>query len=226
MKKLLCLTLLLSSSCTYAWQHQNRYYLAGNLGIFQANFNNTFNDQTDVIPQNIEQPVNQQGYTGGLAIGYRQFCNNILLGGEFLVNVDGNSATFASGAANTAFTDKSQIRAHADLTFTPGMMLTQTLLGYFKLGLSLAYMQDNLNSPISYTPSYESAHSNKYVPGLAAGIGVSQYLCNNLSLFTEANYHDYGSVDFSNFDNFTASYSHKSHVYSYDVVVGLSYLFA
>lgn len=224
--KLLSLTLLLSSSCTLAFQHQPKYYIAGNLGIFQANFNNTYNDQTDAIAENIEQPVNQQGYTGGLAIGYRQFCNNMMLGGEFLVNVDGNTATFASGAAGTSFNDKNQVRAHADLTFTPGMMLTQTLMGYFKLGLSVAYIQDRLVSPVGYTPSYDSVSSNKYVPGLAAGIGVSQALCHNLSIFTEANYHDYGTVNFDDFDNFTSTYSHNSHIYSYDVVVGLSYLFA
>lgn len=62
--------------------------------------------------------------------------------------------------------------------------------------------------------------------GFAAGIGVTKSIIDTLSIFTEANYHDYGSVSFLGVSNFSANYSHSAHIYSYDAVVGVSYKIA
>lgn len=53
----------------------NYYYVAANAGVFQANMKQSYLDQTDAIPQNIVQSVNQNGYTGGVWFGYRHYCN-------------------------------------------------------------------------------------------------------------------------------------------------------
>jgi len=216
---------LLFCSATFS---SPRYYVSGNLGIFDATFNSSYLDQTDVIPQNIAQSISQNGYTGGVALGLRQAtCDRrFYYGGELLLNYDSQNAVFQSGAATAAFSDKTRIQYHADLTFVPGMMLSQTVSSYLKLGLSIASIQDNLVSPEGYTPANTSTHSSKNPLGFAAGLGVATCITNNFSIFTEANYHDYGTVTFSNFTNFMAEYTHKSHVYSYSLVVGASYFFA
>lgn len=215
---------VLFSSTLYAAAH---YYVAGNAGIFQGDFNNSYIDQTDIISQSIEQFSSQRGYTGGLALGFSKECfTSFFWGGELSANVEGHEAVFKSGANSTAFSDTAEVQYHIDLIFVPGVKLVETIEGYIKLGVSYASIQDKLISPINYTPHINEYDANEHEFGFAAGLGVKKLITKQFSIFTEANYHDYGVVDFMDFQNFTASYTHEAHVYTYDMVVGLSYQLA
>lgn len=222
---LLCLASITFSSSVLA--NQNGYiYVAANAGIFQADFVNTYLDQTDVIAQNIVQPAEQHGYTGGVSLGYRQILNpHYFLGGELSGSVEGHYASFQSGAATAAFSDAAQIYSHVDLMLVPGIRLNSTTDIYLKLGLSCAFIQDSLVSPAGYTPTITNYNSNNNTFGFTAGLGFEKWITKKIALFTEANYHDYGSVNFQSFQNFSATYQHSSHIYSYDVVIGASYQF-
>lgn len=223
--KVLCFILISCSSTTFA-NTDNIYYISANAGVFRADFDNVYRDRTDIIPQNIAQTTTQHGYTGGLSVGVsHHFDQNYFLGAELTGNIDGNYASFQSGASTSAFSDAIQIRYHVDLTAVPGMMLSRTIAAYLKLGLSFAALQDNLSSPVGFTPITTTFNSNKSALGLAAGLGISKSITDHIALFTEANYHDYGSVDFGTFQNFSATYAHSTHVYSYDLVIGAVYKF-
>ncbi|MDR3478475.1 MAG: outer membrane beta-barrel protein [Gammaproteobacteria bacterium] len=202
------------------------FYVAVNAGIFQGSFDAAYRDQTDLIPQNIAQTLQQHGYSEGLAVGYqRPFRNQYLLGAELSANLDSHNASYQSGAANTSFSNSTQIKNHFDLTFVPGVMLGSTVEGYVKLGLSYASLQDNLTSPVGYTPTMTRFNSNKSVVGFAGGIGVKKFVTEQVSVYVEGDYHDYGSVSFANFQNFTASYTHNAHIYSYGMMLGAAYHF-
>jgi opacity protein-like surface antigen len=205
---------------------QQPFYIAANAGLFQGSFDATYRDQTDTIPQNIAQTLQQHGYTEGLAIGYQKpIYNQYLLGTELSGNLDSHQASFESGAANTSFSNSTQIKNNIDLTFVPGVMLGLTVEAYLKLGLSHASLQDNLNSPVGYTPTVSRFNSNKSATGFAGGIGVKKFVTEQIAIYLESNYHDYGTVTFANFQNFTAGYTHTAHIYSYDFLLGLAYQF-
>jgi opacity protein-like surface antigen len=170
------------------------------------------------------QPTTQHGYTGGIAIGYSQLMNpQYFLGAELSANKDGSSASFQSGASSTVFSDQVRMNGHFDLTFMPGLMLSNSIAAYLKLGLSYALLQDSLTSPVGFAPTITSYNNNQNAFGFAAGLGFSKAITDKVEIFTEADYHDYGSIGFANFKNYEANYTHSTHVYSYDVVVGAAY---
>jgi opacity protein-like surface antigen len=220
-----CLTALALYSTAFANSRQS-LYLAADAGIFQANFDNKFLDQADVIPQHIVQPTTQHGYSGGLAAGYRYLFNPLVfIGGELSGHLDGHSAALQTGAAASAFSDVVQIKNHVDLTFVPGLKLSETVAAYLKIGVSYASLQDSLISPAGYIPTSTVTNSNKSSVGFAAGLGFQKQINPSAVLFTEANYHDYGTISFPGFQNFSSMYSHTAHVYSYDVLLGAAYQF-
>lgn len=222
--KLLGILILEFISATAFANLPHKFYVAADAGIFQGDFNNQFIDHTDFIAQNIVQPATQYGYTGGIALGYsRLMSQNYFIGGEISANINTNNASFQSGASNTTFSDKVQINDHFDLTFVPGLILSNNISTYLKLGISYALIEDHLTSPAGFDSITVGHHSNNNPIGFAAGLGISKSFPNRITLFTEANYHDYGTIEFTNFQNFMATYSHSTHVYSYDVVVGLAY---
>lgn len=200
------------------------FYVAVDAGIFQGSMSQKYLDQTDIIQQNIAESLQQYGYTEGVAVGYSKlWCHQYLLGAELSGNIDSHSANYQSGAASTAFSDVTQINNHVDLAFVPGILLGDTVAAYAKLGISFASVQDSLFSPVGYTPVITRFQTNKNVTGFAGGLGLKKFITEKVSVFTEANYHDYGTVNFSNFQNFTANYTHSAHLYSYDVVLGAAY---
>lgn len=200
------------------------FYVSLNAGLFQGNFNTSYIDQTDLIQQNISQSSQQYGYTQGIAVGYSKlFRNQYLFGAELAGSLNSHQSKFASGAASAAFSDTTQINRNVDLTFVPGVLLTDTLAAYLKLGVSIASVQDTLISPVGYTPTMTRFTNNTTVTGFAAGLGVKKYVTDHVSLFAEGNYHDYGTVNFAAFQNFSANYTHTSRLYSYSILVGASY---
>lgn len=214
--------LLMSSPLLAASIDQNSFfYLSAAAGLQKIDFNNTFNDQTDSIQQNIAQTSTQRSYTGTLALSYRrQFNNPYFLGAELSGSIDGHYGTFKSGDSSTAFSDQIQMKNHFDLTMVPGLRLSDSISVWLKLGLSRATLQDSVNSPAGYTPIYETTTSNKNVLGFAAALGAEKKISKCTSFFAELGYHDYGSVSFPGFQNFSANYSHSTHIYSGSVVVG------
>lgn len=202
------------------------FYVTVNTGVFLGNFNSSYLDKTDTIPQSITEPLLQNGYSGGLGIGYNYLINpQYFLNGEIAVNFDSNSALFQSGAATAAFTDSAKIKHHIDFTLAPGIITNSSLFPYLKLGISYAALQDNLTSPAGYTPTMISYRQNKDVLGFVAGLGVKYALSNRIAIFSEANFHDYGTLDFPDFQNFSALYTHSAHLYTYGLNVGASYMF-
>ncbi len=220
--KLFVLPLLMSSTL-YA-QAPNQLYAAIDGGVFQGNFNNNYYDQTDVIPQNISNLSLQNGYTGGLAIGFVHTLNNSsFLALELSGNLDSNSALFQSGAASTAFSDQIKMRHHVDFTLIPGLITLGSYFPYLKLGVSYASLRDNLVSPVGYNPVMTPYYNNKSIYGFAAALGVKHAIGEHLGLFSEVGYHDYGNINLIGFENFSATYTHSTRLCSYSLVVGASY---
>jgi len=214
--------LIIVSQTTFAMP--GPWYISANAGIFQGMFDAQYNDQTDVIAQNIRQPVNQYGYTGGLAVGYsKPVCNQYFLGGELSANLATDNAYFATGASTAAFTDKLSIKGNIDLAFVPGFFVTDTVAAYGKIGASYASISTDLDSPTGFDASYVNSKSTRDVFGGVLGLGLKKYVTKNAVVFTEYNYHDYGTVNFPDFQNFTATYSHSAHVYSQSILIGASY---
>lgn len=213
--------LLANTNATPFQQHP--FYIGAEAGIFQATFQANYLDQTDVIQQNISETIQQRGYTEGLLFGFSKlFCNQYLLGGEISGHLDSHQVTFQSGASTTAFSDTMNIRNHVDVSFVPGLLLNNTTAAYLKLGVSFASVRDTLTSPVGFTPTNTAFNSNKNANGFAGGLGVKKFLTERVAVFAEGNYHDYGKVSFSDFQNFSANYSHSAHIYSYDVQLGLA----
>lgn len=203
----------------------SQFYAALDAGVMQGNFNQSYLDQTDIILQNIQQTVQQNGYTQGIAIGYSKVMNRYLIGAELSENIDSHLSTFQSGASTSAFSDTIQVKNHVDLTLVPGVLLTDSLTGYAKIGISFAALRDNLISPVGFTPTGTSYTTTSTLRGFVGGLGLRQYLTNHVSLFAEGNYRDYGSVSLSGFQNFSANYTHTVHVYVSTVTVGAAYHF-
>lgn len=216
------LALVLSSSLA---ANPNSYtYLAANAGIYTGDFDVAFHDQSDVITQDIEETISQHGYAGGIAFGYRYSFNaHYFVGAEFSVNGVSDQASFASGASTSAFSDTLQIQNFGDLTFVPGIYLSESVASYLKLGLSVASIDANLTTPMGYDPTYAEFHSHGNEFGFVAGIGVLKSLTDHVIIFVEGLYHDYGTVNFDDFQNFTAYYTHSADIFSYQVAIGAAY---
>lgn len=225
-KKLLALISLVFCQSTFAYVDTKPWYVSGDFSIFQGNYDLIYNDQTDIIAQNVRQTVQQNGYTAGFALGYSQTVHkDYLLGAEFVANIAANNANFASGSSTTAFSDQIKIQGYLDFVIVPGIYLTDSLAAYIKAGISLGLIKDSINSPTGYAPSYAVTNSNKNMVGAAMGIGMKKFITHQFVVFSEYQYHDYGMLNLPGFQNFTANYSHSAHVYSQAVMLGLSYLF-
>ena len=202
------------------------FYVAAKIGVFEGNYHSTYLDQTDVIQQNISQSFQQNGYTEGLAIGFSKLlCQQFILGLELAGSYDSHSANFQAGASTAAFSDTIRIKNHFDLTLVPGIMLNDATEAYLKVGVSRMSVQDTLISPAGFTPTVTSYSTSTNANGFVAGLGLARSIVKNVSLFVEGNYRDYGTVNFGGFQNFSASYSNSSHIYTYDASLGVAYHF-
>lgn len=209
------------------FSQKNCYYVAANTGIYQGMLNQVYSDKTDFISQTIAESILQNGYTIGAALGYSRVMNDLyLLGGEFTANLLTGYGRFNSGASTTAFRDVTKAKYNLDFTFVPGLILTETTAAYLKLGLTWAYFTDELSSPSGFLAIGRSYSSQAYQLGFIAGIGLKRFITPCSYLFVEYNYHDYGSMNFASFINFTAEYGHSTRAYANSVVVGAGYHFA
>ena len=230
MRRLIGLCLLSSASASffipnaYAALPINPWYLSLNAGIFQSHFDLEYNDLSDVIPQNIRQPVQQYAYSGGIGIGYNRVCAcQYLLGSELDVNFYTYHANFASGASTTAFSDQLAIDHNVDLIFIPGLFINESTAFYAKAGLSYAHVTSHLSSPAGFTSTYVRSSSAENVFGVALGLGIKRWISMNASIFAEYFYHDYKKINFSDFQNFSATYSHTVRLNTQNIAVGINY---
>lgn len=224
LKKSILLSSLLFSSSVFSAPFTQPWYMSANVGAFQGMFVTKYTDQTDVIAQNITDTSFQRGYSAGLRIGYSKLvCNEYLLGAEFAGNYHTANAQYASGAATAAFSDSTYLNWNFDLAFVPGILITNTTAIYGKLGLAYGFVTDSLNSPAGFTPVAQTTNANRNQLGALVGIGIKRYLSDQVALFAEYNYYDYGTVNLPSFTNFTATYAHSSHIYAQDIDFGISY---
>lgn len=201
----------------------NNYYISGALGNFQANFNFLDKDRSDAIKQDIAESIQQNAYDVGLAIGYTQEICQYHIGFEFAGHYVTGSARYRSGAATAAFKDKMKIHYYLDALFVPGISITDSLIAYLKLGLSLARIEDTLSSPAGFLPVYTSYHSQSNEFGFVGGLGVKQRITPNIFIYAEYLYHDYQTAQFERFMNFSAHYSHQADASNNVVALGVSY---
>lgn len=219
---------LLLTQLSYAHEvlpSKKPFYLTANAGLFTGTSNERYLDQTDSIPGNISETVQQKGYTGGLGIGYSKQICQYLLGAELSGGWMSSAAIFQSGPSTTAFYDKLALLNYLDLVFVPGVFLTPSITGYIKIGASMGTVQDKVNTPVGFVPVYETSHSTQHVAGFTTSLGLKKWLTPTLGIFAEYNYRDYG-VTFPSFENFTAAYTHKARIFGQSVLVGLNYQFA
>jgi opacity protein-like surface antigen len=163
-------------------------------------------------------------YTGGFAIGYtRLVCHRYLLGPELSGNYDSHTASYQAGAASAAFSDLVNVDNHFYLTFVPGVLLNNTTAAFLKIGVSRASLRDSLISSVGFTPEMTPYNSNNNVNGFVAGLKLEKFLLDRVTVFVEGDYRDYGMVNFSRFQNFTATYTNFSHVYTYDALLDVAY---
>lgn len=82
-----------------------------------------------------------------------------------------------------------------------------------------------LISPTGYTPTFVNYPANKNALGFAAALGMTHDVSNKIALFSEVNVHDYETLNFDNFQNFTANYTHSAHLRAYGLSIGAAYIF-
>ncbi len=224
----LCFSLFALSSSAFA--HHGHFYTAADVGIFTADFDNAYIQQpfTGIsVFQNFQDVALQNGYTGGLELGYsRRFHHRYFWGAEVSGNINSRAAVYQAGVQSSSFYDKTRINGNMDFDFVPGIKLTRTISAFMKLGVSIAWIKDNLTSPVGYFATMTNYSNANTAVGFAAGLGVSKLISKHWSLFSEADYHDYGTINFVSFQNYSYSYAHSTRAYSYDVVAGAAYKFA
>jgi len=217
-----CYTLSLCSSALAYTTHP--FYVAADAGFFRGDFNQTYNDQTANVAQNFSGVAQQQGYTEGLAFGYSKLINQqYLLGVELAGNLATHTSTYS--ASDQSFTDNLQIKHYLDLSFVPGFLLNDSTAVYAKLGLSEAYIKDQLTSPAGYEAVSTEYSSSKNTLGFVGGLGIKKLITDQFAIFAEGDYRDYGSMTFNSFQTIAATYTHSSTITAYNAVLGAAYHF-
>jgi opacity protein-like surface antigen len=221
------LTLALSSSLAFANSYPgdpcHAFYIAGDVGIYQAYLNTRYNDVTDLIPANSALSLSQNGYSYGVAIGYsRRVGEWALLGAEASGTFHTTYAYYANAGG---YNNTIKIKNNADIVFVPGMFLTDTIASYLKIGISTAHISNYVTSQVGFVPVVTNFSSSFNVLGAAFGIGIKKYICPDFAIFSEYSYHDFGNRNLAHFTNFTASYVETAHIYTNELLVGASYNF-
>lgn len=198
------------------------FYVGLNAGVFQSIFQLNYSDLTNAFPNNTNVNINQQGYTGGLALGYRwMYSPNYFLGYELQGSFDTNNTSYAA----QTITEQVSGKYHFDLTLDPGMRLAGNTFGYLKIGASYGYFKDQVNAPTGVFPTYVNTSKSHWLWGFVLGIGATKAITRNLMLFAEYNYRDFGNYNLPNFTAYTTTYSHTNRVYTNTYTFGLSYRF-
>lgn len=218
--------LLCFSPLSHAYVDMKPWYISAFGGTFAGNFDVQYNDETDIIPQDIRQFVQQHGYIGGLALGYTYFCPTAYaLGGEITAYFMSGHGHYNSGAATAAFHDTLRIKYDVDLSFVPGVYLNNYVLMYGKLGVGFANIYAKIHTPTGFVPTFINIKNNRHKVVGVFGLGIKTMINPSMAIFFEYVFHEYGMVHFKDFQNFNAIYSHSAHVYSQSVMAGASYLF-
>lgn len=227
MKKVLvlgCAVSLLStfSSMTYSFKSQG-FYLGGDLGItnLTTNYNNKYHlagtdsafptlpvSYTNKYNTSVSAPL----FTPGILLDYQKLYSNVYaLGAELAVryntghttNTDQSQDAFSYspiGLQENDFSTQANLRYSVDLAVKPGLLLTDSILSYMKLGATLTGLNTTLstthnNAFISETYTSTGGNSNHNIWGLLVGAGLEKSISNTWSIFAEYNFNLYERVN-------------------------------
>lgn len=141
--------------------------------------------------------MNAAGWVGGVFAGYGKYFNQFYLGGEAFVN---NSSAFNRDSFNdiaTGVSGERRFNANASygLAILPGIKLTESALGYVRLGYN--WLNSSTTQTLGGIPGANyniSASQTRH--GFAYGVGSEILLpifCDKLSLRTEYVHINYNS---------------------------------
>lgn len=191
------------------------FYVGAQVGYDSYRYRASVSDTAADIAESDVYSAN--GWLGGLFLGYGQNINEwFYLGAEAVANATNaqntNSITVGAASAN----DKFQVNNSYGLGILPGVKVTDTLLGFVRLGWNWA------NIKLSGTDTTgASASSTKTVNGFNFGLGMETLLKDNWSLRTEFDHTWYNSINLSA-GAATASVNPSDNQYT----LGLIYHFA
>lgn len=262
-----CLTTLLSLISLSAFSFQTRGFYAGiNAGVtnWTTNYNNSYHySGTDAafptLPTNYTNKfVGSESsalFSPGLLLGYQRiFCNGYVLGSEIAVNYNwGKTKHIDLGLDPFSFSpialQENEFQTSASLLFNldlivkPGILFTDTLLGYLKAGISLADLNTKLALAHKNALTLESFSANngdesKNLWGFIIGAGLEKSLTDRFSIFGEYNFRQYQSVNLKTVTisnqgisglgsliSSTSNYKREITTYDNNFNVGLHYYF-
>lgn len=179
------------------------FYVGGQVGYDNYRVRQRF---YDIDGDYVSNPLNANGWVGGLFLGYGQYFTNFYLGGEAFGNYSGADGTITVADATLGTTKfKSQARGSWGLALLPGVKLSDTLLLYARGGYTWA----NLKGSVSVNSVNVGSKSNNR-GGWAYGLGMESLIWDAWSLRGEFTHTDFGNhsksnngatVKFSSYDN-------------------------
>jgi len=253
------------SASVHAAQEGFYIGLAPGISNWNANFSNKYNRA--ISDPNLGAPFSYFSELDGVAnkplpninllLGYQQHIScQYLLGVELLGGYQGDKLSFTdqldtalsfAPIALTELTAKTTVQPNyiVDLTIKPGVLFTNTLVGYLKAGIAYAHTKTNFsvdyNSTLSGASfSINSDQSSKSIWGYTVGLGMEKsFECSNWTLFGEYDFRQYNSTTLNTI-NFVetgtaaigalplttnGTYNRNLNNYSNSFLVGVRYYF-
>lgn len=205
----------LSSSTALAQDFHNGFYIGLNSG---ASFVTGQTNSELITGVNFINPVSSttryrdedsaRGYNGGISLGWNFYADReYVYGIELSGNASSNTAnqTFWNFTPDAGlpdlinFQESWKIRYTVDLTFKPGVLISDSAELYGILGVSTAELKTKLKNlvPVLAGSSPLTFNDSKDVYGFVLGAGAHKQLCNHFGLFTSYQYTYYGSKHLS-----------------------------
>lgn len=224
-RKAAAVALALSSSLALAdgFQFQKGFYIGANTGASfvtgqtydELQLNNTYPGFLAGTKTTYRDQGSARGYSGGAFLGWNFYVDReYIYGLEIAGNAYSNRAhhtIWSVGEYNNSnllahvlnFDESWDMKYSADLTFHPGVFVSESTALYGILGVSIAEINTNfkqLSRNTQPTLQYrqnglEHHHDNEEsetVYGFVLGAGVQKQLCNRLSLVASYQYTYYG----------------------------------
>lgn len=205
----------LSSGTALAQNFQKGFYIGINSGA--AFVTGQTNDKFITAPNfynptslttHYRDEASQRGYDGGVFLGWNFYADR-----EYVYGLELSGNTYSNTANQTFwnftpdvdafnlinFQESWKIRYAFDLTFKPGVLISDSSELYGILGVSTAKLKTKLKNlvPNSAGSSPLTFSDSKDVYGFVLGAGLNKQLCNHLGLFTSYQYTYYGSKHLS-----------------------------
>ncbi len=212
--------LALSSSMALAdvFQFQKGFYIGANTGASfvtgqtydELRLSNTFPGPFAGSKTVFRDEASARGYNGGAFLGWNFYVDReYIYGLEISGNAYTNRAhqTFWSEGNQTTptpvhilnFEESWDMKYSADITFHPGVFVSDSTALYGILGGSIAEIKTNFKS-VSHAPGVRdrSNDESETLYGFVLGAGVQKQLCNRLSMVASYQYTYYGDHSLRN----------------------------